>query len=201
MHLLGEFDRLPDGNSVYSCPRRRLRFASRLAMASRLSYSFFPFAIAISTFARPFFRYNRAGTIVTPFWRTPYHSFRISSLCSRSLRGRRGSWLKNFPDCSQGAIWASISQASRSLICTYASARLMCPARIDFISLPCRAIPASNFSNRKYSNFAFLLVATIFMPSLIRMFLFYSVAISFGRINQVQLSRARIHSSSRLLRV
>ena len=43
---------------------------------------------------------------------------------------------------------------------TNASWMLTCPARMDLISLPCNARPASNFSSRKYSKPALRLVAT-----------------------------------------
>ena len=41
--------------------------AARLLIASRLSYDFFPFTNASSTFARPLLKYSRSGTIVSPF--------------------------------------------------------------------------------------------------------------------------------------
>src|SRR5687768_1054720 len=44
---------------------------------------------------------------------------------------------------------------------------LICPARMDLISLPCRASPASNFSSRKYSKVALRLVAKTFTSSAI----------------------------------
>src|SRR6266545_638115 len=47
---------------------------------------------------------------------------------------------------------------------------LTCPARIDLISLPCNARPASNFSSRKYSNPALRLVATTFTFSVINLY-------------------------------
>src|SRR5574341_2202093 len=44
---------------------------------------------------------------------------------------------------------------------------LICPARMDLISLPCRTRPASNFSSRKYSKPALRFVATTFTFSVI----------------------------------
>src|SRR5678815_6105580 len=66
---------------------------------------------------------------------------------------------------------AFTSQAcSPFTISTYDSWMLICPARMDLISLPCSTRPASNFSSRKYSKLALRLFATTLMSSVINLY-------------------------------
>jgi hypothetical protein len=73
------------------------RRASRSRRAWRLSWSFLPRASPSSTFARPFLKYRRRGTMVNPRSATFPMRRAISRRWSRSLRVRSASWLASEP--------------------------------------------------------------------------------------------------------
>jgi len=84
-------DRVMASRASLSAVRRR--------SVSRLSQSCLPLARASSSLTLPFLKYIRVGMRVKPFcWVWPI-SLRNSSLWTRSLRVRRGAWLKMLP-CS-----------------------------------------------------------------------------------------------------
>ena len=125
------------------------RFASRSAMSLRRSWSCLPRARPSSIFARPrSLMYSRSGTIVWPFWRVRPTSSSISERWSSSLRVRLGRGCR------------AVSMPARTARCARRSAtprparraRRHCRgstlwARIDLISVPVRARPASKVSS------------------------------------------------------
>src|SRR6266404_2052214 len=98
-------------------PRARSRrpfslLQSRFFSLSRLSCSFLPFATASRSLARPrSLKQSFSGISVMPSRSTAPISLLICFLCSNSLRGRFGSWLKRLA-CRYSGILALISQIS-----------------------------------------------------------------------------------------
>lgn len=77
--------------------RSMARFASRSAVAARLSYSFLPLHRPSSTFTMLPLKYRDRGTSVYPSTLICWASRRISLRCINSRRGRKGSLLKMLP--------------------------------------------------------------------------------------------------------
>src|SRR6267143_5384275 len=104
---------------TYPLARSRRPFSrdqSRFFSLSRLSCSFLPLATASSSLARPrSLKYSFSGISVMPSRSTAPISLLICFLCSSSLRGRFGSWLKRLA-CRYSGILALISQISPPLV-------------------------------------------------------------------------------------
>src|SRR3569833_2485581 len=124
-------------------------------MLSRLSQSFLPLPMPMTSFAKPCSKNNFVGTNAIPRSLTRVVILVICHLCCKSLRDRRGSTLYRLP-CSYGAMYMLYTQISPACIRQNESCRLQRPRLIDLISVPVRTRPHTNVSSISYSWYDFL---------------------------------------------
>src|SRR5699024_6976833 len=133
----------------FQAPQRRTRtasfiscFASRSAIAWRLSYSRLPRAWASSTLARPSLKYSDRGTRVRPGSCVFPINREISPRCRSSLRDLRAAWFVHVPWVYSG-MWTFSNHTSPSWMWANPSTSEALPCRSDFTSVPVRTRPAS----------------------------------------------------------